>query len=121
MRFAETCSEVVVTVSSVLTVERTGGLLTEPAPGTGGTLAGEGPDPSPPVVTGRMTDGLLTPGSSVARLAPADIRSDTAAGQSTARETLGDLTLASSPASLGDSQGWEQISSHVMSCHVNVM
>jgi len=106
VRFAETGGEVVVTVSSVLTVERTGGLLTEPATGALGTVAGEGPDTGPAIVTGRMTEGLLTVGSSVASLAPADPRSHTAPSQPTARTTLGLLTLLSSPASLADTVIW---------------
>ena len=90
-----------VTVSSVLTVEGTGGLLTEPAPGALRTVAGAWLDTGSSIVTGRMTDSLLTGGSSVASLAPADTRSHTPPSQTTARTTLGDLALASSPASLG--------------------
>ena len=108
MRFAETCGEVVVTARSVLTVERTGGgLLTEPAPGALGTQAGGGLDTGASIVTGRLTDWLLTPGSSVARLTAADTRHHASPCQSTPSPTLGDLTLISSPASL-HSQSWEQ-------------
>ena len=102
MRFAETGGEVVVTVSPVLTVEGTGGgLLTKPASGAPGTAAGEGLHTDSSMVTGRMTDRLLTAGPSVAGLAAADGGSDTGPGQTTAGATLGDLTVVSSPASLG--------------------
>ena len=96
-----------VTVSPVLTVEGTGGggggggLLTEPASSAPRTAAGEGLDTDSSMATGRMTDRLLTAWPRVAGLAAADRRSDTGPGQTTARTTLGDLTLGSSPASLG--------------------
>ena len=118
-----------VTVSSVLTVEGTGGLLTEPASGGLGTVTGAWLDTGASMETGRMTDGLLTGWSSVAGLAPADTRSHTVTSQTTARNTLGSLTVASSPASLGDRERAQNIyqtagrscqvrSCYVMSCHV---
>ena len=111
-----------VTASSVLTVEGTGGLLTEPAPGAPGTLAGGWLDTGPSMLTGRLTHWLLAPGSSVASLAPAHTGHHASPAQSAASPTLGDLTTTSSPASL-NSQSWEQsgqlsMSCHVMSCHV---
>ena len=99
--FTQTSLPRLVAAAAVETFEWTGGSpLTGDTREAERTAAGVGADTSAPVMTRRMTGGLLAPVTSVARLTGADVRPDTGAMVSTGRPALGSLTPGTSPARL---------------------